>query len=242
MRSRSPKRLKVLGLVAAVAAGGISLLHVASAGGGPSPLAQAEQEVSDRVAYVERTLALERVHLPRPYVVSLATMSYVVGHVSAPQYGYLRYIAHQPLPRTAAEALEMQAGICGNAATTMQTMLAHFHVEARRVDVYYSTPNASSNGHTTVEVRYAGTWHWFDPTWGTIYVRPGTAQSRVLSLVQVLELSPAARRAARIGDDTLLWDRAVVAAGRVFGLDTGRLFLTLPHLRVRVDGKTIYSR
>jgi hypothetical protein len=169
-------------------------------------------------------------------------MSYVVGHVSAPQYGYLRDIAHQPLPRTAAEALEMQAGICGNAATTMLAILGRFHIQARRVNIYYSTPDAATNGHTTVEVRYGGLWHWFDPTWGTLYVPPNGPQWHVLSLLQVLGLSPRAQRAARVGDDTLLWSRAVAAAGHSFGIDTGKLFLALPHLRVAVGPRTIYQR
>jgi hypothetical protein len=234
-------RALVVVAIAVALAIGFALLRVATAGGSPNPLAQAEQDVADRVIYVERTLTLNHVRLPHDYAVSLAAMGYVVGHVSAPQYGYLR-ATHQPLPRTAAEALEMQAGICGNAATTMLAILGHFHVPARRVNVYYSTPAAAVNGHTTVEVWYGEAWHWFDPTWGTIYVRRGAPQSRVLSLLQVLRLPPAARQAARLGDDTRLWNRTVVAAGPGFGRETGMLFLTIRHLRVAVGAKVIYRR
>ena len=43
-------------------------------------------------------------------------------------------------------------------------------------------------------------WHWFDPTWGTMYVSPKAAQSNVLSLVNVLRLPSAEQRTDRIGD------------------------------------------
>jgi hypothetical protein len=239
-RSRSRQLLRIFAGVAVVIVLGLGVLRSAAANG-PTPLSQADEDVSDRVTYVERTLALERRSLPHDYVVSLAAMTYVVGHVSAPQYGYLK-TAHKPLPQTPAEALAEQAGICGQAASTMLAILGHFHVPARRVAIYYSTPHARKNGHTTVEVRYDGAWHWFDPTWGTIYVQPKTAQWRVLSLVHVLRLSPSQQRVARLGDDTLLWNRAVTAAGRGFGLETGMLFLRLPHLRVAVGKKIVYRR
>ena len=238
---------KRLAIVAAVMTAAVSvtvafgLLRAAVAGGEPSLVSQAAERVADRVVFVEQTLARNHIRLPRDYLISLATMSYVGGHVSAAQYGYLR-AEHQPLPRTAAETLATQAGICGNASTTMIAILQRFHVQTRRVNVYYPTPHAPHNGHTTVEVRYGGAWHWFDPTWGTMYVPRTGSPSRVLSLVQVLRLSPAARQRDRLGDDTRLWDRAVAAVGRGFGRETGMLFLTLPHLRVVVDGRTIYRR
>jgi hypothetical protein len=238
------KRLAIVaaGTVAAVSVTvGFSLLRAAAAGGGPSLVSQAAEQVSDRVAYVEQTLAINHVRLPRDYLIALATMNYVGGHVSTAEYGYLR-AKHQPLPRTAAQALAMQAGICGAASTTVIAILDRFHVQARRVNVYYSTPHAPHNGHTTVEVLYGGTWHWFDPTWGTMYVPRKGPPSNVLSLLQVLRLPPAVRQRDRLGDDTRLWDRTVVAAGQDFGRETGMLFLTLPHLRVVVGGRTIYRR
>lgn len=240
MRSRNQKLIRILTWIAVVTVLGLGVLRTAAANG-PSLISQAEQDVGDRVAYVERTLALEHRRLPHDYLVSLSAMSYVVGHVSAPQYGFLE-TTHRALPTTPTEALAQQAGICGQAASTMLAILRHFDVRARRVAVYYSTPRARSNGHTTVEVRYDGSWHWFDPTWGTIYVRPHTPQWRVLSLVGVLELSPPEQRSARIGDDSLLWNRAVTAAGRGFGVETGMLFLQMPHLRVTADGKALFRR
>lgn len=220
---------------------GFAVLRASEAGGGPSLVSQAAQQVSNRVAYVEQALAVDHVRLPHTYLVALSTMSYVVGHVSAAEYGYLR-ATHQPLPRTAAEALATQAGICGAASTTMVAILDRLGIEARTVNVFYSTPHARRNGHTTVEVRYGSAWHWFDPTWGTVYVPHMGAQWHVLSLLQVLRLSPAEREKDRLGDDTRLWDRAVSAAGPSFGRETGMLFLTLPHLRVVVGGRTIYRR
>jgi hypothetical protein len=234
----------VVGASIGASAGG---LHAAFAGG-PRPAAQtsalsnAVREVSDRVRYSEVTLAEAHKRLPHAYVVSLAAMSYVVGHVSAPQYGYLHEIAHRALPKDAEDSLETQAGICGNAQMAMIAILNRLHVEARAVSVSYPTPHAPRNGHATVEVRYGGTWHWFDPTWGTIYVRPKAPQWNVLSLVDVLNLSPGRRRAARIGDDARFWARIVTAAGHSAGVETGMLFLERPHLRVEIADKTVYRR
>lgn len=240
LRSRKRTLARILGGTAVVVILGLGVLRTAAANG-PSSLSEADQEVADRVTYVEQTLALEHRRLPHDYLVSLAAMSYVVGHVSAAQYGYLE-TAHHALPQTPAEALAEQAGICGQAASTMLAILNHFHVRARRVAIYYSTPHTRVNGHTTVEVRFEGAWHWLDPTWGTVYVRPNTPQWRVLSLVQVLRLSRSEQRADRLGDDTLLWSRAVTAAGPGFGLETGMLFLRLQHLRVLVGENIVYRR
>jgi hypothetical protein len=243
-------RLRAVWVALAVGAGfalsvGVRHLAVANAQASPaqpSALSVAITDVSHRALYAERTLAVAHTHPPRPYVVALAAMSYVVGHVSAPQYGYLHEIAHQPLPTDAQESLQTQAGICGNATAAMLAILNRLHVEARRVNIFYSTPHAPINGHTTLEVRYDGAWHWFDPTWGTIYIRPKTPQWDVLSLVDVLRLPPAEQRSNRIGDDSRLWARVVTTAGRSLGIETGMLFVTLPHLRVEVAGRTVYRR
>ena len=213
-----------------------------SAPGPPLQVASAAQLVAQRVMYADHVLASSHKRVPRGYLVALATMSYIVGHVSASQYGYLNEIAHEPLPADANSTLAAQAGICGGATTTMLAILEKLHLPARRVDVYYPTPATPSNGHTTVEVKYDGRWHWFDPTWGTVYVPSGKPQSDVLSLVQVLNLPAALRAKYRIGNDARLWEQTVLAAGPELGRETGMLFLTLPHLRVEVSGRVVYSR
>src|SRR5690349_24658328 len=98
----------------------VGVLHLAVAHARrPSPqtsaLSIAVRVISDRVAFAEHTLAVTHRRVPRAYVVSLATMSYVVGHVSATQSGYLHEVAHQPLPTDAEQSLQTGAGICGTA-------------------------------------------------------------------------------------------------------------------------------
>ena len=54
-----------------------------------SAVSLAASDVSERVDYVEHTLASVHKRLPHNYLVALAAMNYVAGHVSATQYGYL---------------------------------------------------------------------------------------------------------------------------------------------------------
>ena len=218
------------------------LIGLSSASSNRSAVDVAARDVSQRVTFVQQTLARSHIRAPRAYLISLAAMSYVLGHVSASQYGYLRDIAHQRLAPTADAALQADAGICGNATIALLAILKRLQIRARHVTVFYSTPQARDNGHATVEVWYDRAWHWFDPTWGTVYVRPHTPEWDVLALVDVLKLPPAKQRAARLGDDTRLWTRVVAAAGHSLGVETGMLFLTLPHLRVQVDGNVVYRR
>ena len=244
-RSQTLRTRWVIRTVLAVATGIVVSAGVfawSGAGAQSSAVALATSDVSERVDYVEQTLTGAHARLPHNYLVALAAMSYVAGHVSATQYGYLTQIAHRPAPVNAEEALQLQAGVCGSARDTMLAILRRLHTKARSVDAYYSTPDAPVNGHSTVEVWYQGAWHWFDPTWATIYVKPGTSQWKVLSLVDVLRLPPARQHAYRIGSDTMLWERAVTAAGHSLGIETGMLFVTLPHLRVETGGRTIYQR
>lgn len=237
------------GLVTALIVAAVAVVAMpASADDPPPQTSQAVNEVAKSVAYSDLVLAENGIALPHEYVVAQAAMTYTVGHVSAPAYGYQNEIAHGPLPvgSTSAEVaertLEVEAGICGNAANVMLTILSNLGVTGRLVNVYYSTPKAPANGHSTVEVWYQGEWHWFDPTWATVYVQPHTPRYRVLSVVDVLKLAPEQRVAARVGNDTLLWRQVVAAAGPGAWAETGMVFAGFEHLHVEVDGQTIYSQ
>jgi hypothetical protein len=198
--------------------------------------ARAIEEIREQIQYVERILPDAR----HNYLVALAVNSYVVGHVSATAYGYLHEIADRPLPTgpdmaaLAEAALRTGAGICGQAAAVAMTLYDALGVESRLLQIYYVLPDGTTAGHTTTEVFYGGAWHWFDPTWGIFY-----RDDKVDSLVEVLEMTPAHRKAAYVGDDSKLWTQVVRISG-VIG--TGLEFLNYPRLKVESAGRLLYER
>lgn len=196
----------------------------------PSPTARAIEDVRHRVEYVQLILP----EADPAYLIALAVNSYVVGHVSAPAYGYLRVIEGSPVPGSTDSILRTGAGICGEASTTAISLYSALGVETRRLVAWYDLPDGTTAGHTTVEVRYADTWHWFDPTWGVFYEGEG-----VHSFLEVIEMTPEARAAAYVGNDSLLWMRAVRASGV---LDGPLAFLGFPSVRVEIEGQVIYER
>jgi hypothetical protein len=226
------------GLIAAnLAAAGV-LWVVALPMLGPTAVDRAVDDVERRVAYVNRAVPGQSV----AYLQALAVNSYVVGHVSAPAYGYLKEFTDGQLPsgddnaEIAEAALEAGAGICGQAAATAMTLYQALGLPARQLIVSYP-----GNGHTTVEVQYDGAWHWFDPTFGYFYRAPDAAPSDVASLVDVLGMSGQERERSYVGNDSLLWAQMVRAAGT--GAGAGLDVVELPDLRVElVDGTVIYER
>jgi hypothetical protein len=135
----------------------------------------------------------------------------------------------------------MQAGICGHAANSMVLILTEFSIRARQVHFYYTTPGAATNGHTAVEVFYDGAWHYFDPTWGDIYVRPGGDPAAPLSAETILRMSSAERARARVGYNTLLW-RMVVTRSATLPMETGFAAFDQAHIKLVADGITLYER
>jgi Transglutaminase-like superfamily len=131
----------------------------------PTETARAVQLVRDEVTYVKHTFAQQGRSMPDGYLSSLAIMNYVVGHVTAPEYGFRHEIAMLPLPVSDVETiLQMQAGICGNASFAFAGIAHNLGLPVRSVQFYYGTDN-----HIAVETYYEGGWHYFDPTWGLVY-------------------------------------------------------------------------
>jgi hypothetical protein len=182
----------------------------------PSPLAVANQQVRREVAYVQGKGPLSG------QLVSEAAMDYVFGHVSVTAYGYL-VTRHGKVPRpTANRTLKAQAGICTGAAVTFAAIVHHFHFAVRSVNFYYNDPPPSNtpDGHVAVEVRYGGTWHYFDPTYGLFWK---DANGNVLPIKDV-----------RAGQGTLQKNVAAftnVFQDAVFGNDVW--FLTDPTTKIR---------
>ncbi|MFL5926228.1 MAG: transglutaminase domain-containing protein [Gaiellaceae bacterium] len=203
-------------------------------------------QIRREIDYIEATvLRTAGRAYPRGYLEALATMSYVVGHVSAPAYGYMAS-RDEPLPGflgppLVESTLSKGAGVCGHASQTMLALLAHLGVRGRLSLIYFSTPTAAQNSHAAVEVFYNSRWHLFDPTWGRFYRRPKSKPWQILSAHAVLAMSPEERAVSAVYHQTLLWTQ-VVSQSRSVSVETGFAVFDLPHVRLDVDGKTVYSR
>jgi Transglutaminase-like superfamily len=181
------------------------------------------------------------------YPIALSIMNYVVGHVSAPNYGYLNEIAHNPTAGDVEDILQRQAGICGAAQLTFAAIASQVGLVTRKLYIWYTLPDGTLGGHATNEVYYndghSAGWHWFDATWGIFYRDPSAGQDDVLSLTEVLNLDAASRDRDRIQDRSLLWTQVVEALGKSQAIGTGYYFPEFPHLTVQTEsGETIYQR
>jgi hypothetical protein len=160
----------------------------------PSELQRAVEQVRQEVDYTRFISNREGRPVPDEYLISLATMNYVVGHVTAPAYGYRHELASIALPWDAESALFMQAGLCGTAAWTFAVIVKQFGVQVRSAEFYFSS---GIDNHIAAETYYDGDWHYFDPTWGLTF----SNGSDVLSLTEAREGQPHSIRY----DQNLLW-------------------------------------
>jgi hypothetical protein len=190
----------------------------------PTPLAVAVEEVRREVAYSEAVLGNLDIPYSHGQVLAQAAMDYVVGHVSAPAYGYMK-MNGLSLASTPDAILGAQAGICGHAALTFAAIVKRFGLAVRSVQFYYG-PDGTWN-HISDEVSYDGAWHYFDPTFGIYYEQEGVV------------LSIADARAAPDPESllqknvTLFWTTVSEQAGSVELSDTG--FATDPATVVTID-------
>ncbi len=191
----------------------------------PTPLAVAVEQVRREVAYSETVLDAAAVPYSHGQLIAEAAMDYVVGHVSAPAYGYLD-TGGGPIPAATPDAvLGDQAGLCGDAALTFAAIVKQFGYDVRSVQFYYG-PNGSWN-HIADEVSYDGDWHYFDPTFGVYYEYEGT----VLSIGEAR--TEAYPRLLLHQDGTLFWSTVVNQAGDTELSDLS--FATDPATDVEID-------
>ena len=132
---------------------------LARRGAAPSAFERAVEQVRREVAYSRLVLRWIEAAPSREALIAHATMSYVVGHVSAPDYGYMNVlVGTQPTP-TPNGVLEAGSGICGHAALTFAAIVKRFGLPVRRVLLWYE----NGAGHTAAEVFYDGAWHYSIP-------------------------------------------------------------------------------
>lgn len=150
------------------------------------------------ISQVRREVAYSQVIAPTASygeLVSLAAMDYVVGHVSAPLYGYASVNGGNGR-QTADQIIKDGSGICGSAAMTFAAIVRNLGVKVRSVQFYYD----AVNNHIADETFYNGGWHYYDPTFGAYFQSKG---GKVLSISAARRL-PNALAILR-HDDTQLW-------------------------------------
>jgi hypothetical protein len=187
------------------------------------------ERVRQEVAYTSQIS-----DLPHEELVALAVNSYVVGHVSAPAYGYLAASGIDMEDWTIEQVLTAGAGICGEASSVAEGLYSEMGVETRRLVAWYP-----EGGHTTVEVWYDGDWHWLDPTWGMFYTAP---DGDIYALTETLRLTPSKRAAAVVTNESRLWTQVTRLAGPDAVLRTGLGFLDAEKLRIEVGSRVIFDR
>jgi hypothetical protein len=194
----------------------------------PSPaVTKAHKEIAAEAAYVKSIYRAHHWSPPREYVDALATLSYVQGHVSAPLYGYLQQHRRRAPGSSPSQILAQGAGIGGHAAIVYRAIMKTFSVPTRQVDVFFP-----KGGAVLVEVWWNRAWHVVDPTFGAFFRPANASRFALLSTAQLLALSPAARRQARVGDASLLWSDTV--DGVRMGSASGKDFIDWPSSKLRV--------
>jgi hypothetical protein len=189
----------------------------------------ATEQVRREVAHSEYVLREAGVGYEHEAIVALAAMTYVVGHVSAPGYGYMNTsLGVRPEP-TAESVLTAGSGICGHAALTFAAIIKRFKLPVRSVQFYYAD---GVNNHIAAEVYYGGAWHYYDPTWGAFYA---DATGRVLSIDDA-RTHPDPESLLQ-QDGTLLWRSILSMAGvPPLGAETS------PDTRVEIDKQPFSGR
>jgi hypothetical protein len=187
-----------------------------------TPFERAVEHIRREVDYTEWALASANLTtMSRDALIAHAAMQYVVGHVSAPAYGYRNQFGGGLPQSTASSVLDTGAGICGHAALTFAALVQRFALPVRSVQFYY--PDGINN-HIAAEVFYDGAWHYFDPTWGAYY-RDG---NEILS-ISAARARPDAETLLEY-DTTLFWHRVASLGGsEPVGAETD------PSTRVEID-------
>jgi hypothetical protein len=194
---------------------------------------EAEQRIRQEMVYVKPLY----IGCNNSYPLALATMNYIVGHVSAPNYGYLNEYAKNPTV-SVQDILKREAGICGSAQECYMALAYQLGLQARRVYIWYPQYDRGSlrAGHCVVEVFWNGKWHFFDTTYGAFF-RSSETRDDVLSLIEVLEMDELSRKSCEVSDHTLLWQDACH--------NIGLNYLNYSKLIVQIDnysGPIVYER
>jgi hypothetical protein len=224
----------------AVIAAGLALAAPASAGYG-TEVSEATTRVIQEYQYVMPKLQGQNTAYP----IALGAMNYVVGHVSAPNYGYYNEIAQNPTNSDIEDLLDRQAGICGSAQIAYEAIMNALGLKTRKLSVWYD-----GGGHATIEVWYndgsGADWHWFDPTWGFFFRKPGDRPDATLSLKEAMELSPSDREAYKVENESLLWTQVIEYLGKnnSWARGTGYWFMEYDHVKAEVvgTGEIVYQR
>lgn len=141
-----------------------------------TPLAIAVEQVRREVWHLQYVTTGVTSPLDPQYI-SESAMEYVFGHVSSYAYGYLEDTHPGEKPggpdllgwdATANQILGQQVGVCGQHEIAFARIVQAFGLTVRIVSFHYVS-DGIAKAHDTAEVYYSGGWHFFDPTFGTLY-------------------------------------------------------------------------
>jgi hypothetical protein len=145
----------------------------------------ASTQVDAAVAYVQEAVAGVQsspgARAPRGYTATMAALNYVQANVSSAVYAY-RSAHGLAAPATAEEALAEQAGICGNQVEVFLQVLHRLGVRAIPAQFFF-TADGDRQNHVAAEVRWSGSWHFVDVSYGAVFWKRA---GHLLSLADLL--------------------------------------------------------
>jgi hypothetical protein len=128
-------------------------------------------EVDAAVAYVQEAVAgvesSSGKRAPHAYTVTMAALNYVQANVSSAIYAY-RSAHGLSAPTTADQALAEQAGICGNQVEVFLEVLHRLGLTAIPAQFFFTADGELQN-HVAAEVRWSGSWHFVDVSYGAVF-------------------------------------------------------------------------
>jgi len=170
--------------------------------------------------YSKYVLQKADAYLPEGHLLSLGALNYVQGNVSAPLYGYMSEIIKEAMSGfTPEEILKYRAGICGSSYIVFSAIIDKLGLPVRSVSFFWE----NGNNHIAAEVYYDGDWHFYDPTWGSYFVKDGDILSTEEAF-QTTELEE-----YMITNESLLWTRVISS------------YYNNPGLRAFIDGGVTYK-
>ena len=160
----------------------------------------AASNIKREVIYSEYVLRNADAYLPEGHLLSLGALNYVQGNVSAPLYGYMSEIIKEAMSGfTPEEILKYRAGICGSSYIVFSAIIDKLGLPVRSVSFFWE----NGNNHIAAEVYYNDGWHFYDPTWGSYFVKDGDILSTEEAF-QTTELEE-----YMITNESLLWTRVI---------------------------------
>jgi hypothetical protein len=115
-------------------------------------------------------------------------LAFVEERANTINHRALRLFEPDQRPKNVDDVLERGAGICGNQTDLFHRLARALAFETRSVQFYYRDTKGVPRTHIAAEVRLAGAWRFFDPTYKAVF-RESSRQGVALKPNQLLSVA-----------------------------------------------------